>query len=143
MNEETLIGNWALWMAAVPVAFAAAAVALLLFKKSSRGQLRQVAARHRQALAALKTATRVVEKAKRRLAGLEARSVKVRPRVLQEARDALQDAGALQKIADDRVQVSANHLRRVIYEEFPPSAHERLRKRHLKQDVRDNRPFTF
>lgn len=143
MNEETLIGNWALWMAAVLVIFAAAAVALLLFKSSSRGQLRQVVAQHRKALAALKKATCVVENAKRRLASLEARSVRVRPRALQEARDALQDAGTLQNIADDRVQVTANHVRRVIYEEFPPSSHERLRKRHLKQDVRDNRPFTF
>ena len=50
---------------------------------------------------------------------------------------------SLAKIADDKAQVQANHVRRVIFEEFPPSRHEKLRARYLPQDVADKRPFSF
>ena len=65
------------------------------------------------------------------------------PMLVQEARDALQDARALQKIADDRLLVAENQVRRIIVEEFPPIKQLRLRRRYLPADVRDPRPFSF
>ena len=62
---------------------------------------------------------------------------------MSEAKEALQDALALEKIADDKAQVTANQVRRVIFEEFPPTRHEKLRRKYLPEDVRDNRPFSF
>ena len=68
---------------------------------------------------------------------------KVKPRVLQEARNALDDARALQRIMNDRAQVTRNLVRRAIFEEFPPSRHEKLRARYLPEDVESGRPFSF
>ena len=92
---------------------------------------------------ALSSARKSLTSAVDRLEKLERRKEKVRPRVLQEAREAVEDARALEKIMDDRSQVTMNHLRRVIFEEFPPASHERMRAKYLPQDVEDGRPFSF
>jgi hypothetical protein len=62
---------------------------------------------------------------------------------LQEAKDAVDDANALQKILNDKVMVTENHVRRVIHDEFPPTEHDRLRRKYLPQDIKDERPFSF
>jgi hypothetical protein len=82
-------------------------------------------------------------KAEVRLDSLQQAREKVRPSYLQEAKEALQDARALQKIADDRLLVAENHVRRIILEEFPPIKQHKLRLRYLPADARDPRPFSF
>jgi hypothetical protein len=67
----------------------------------------------------------------------------VKPVRLQEARDAVQDAGALLKIAEDQVLIAENHVRKIIVEEFPPNRHERMRSRYLPGEREDGKPFTF
>ena len=74
---------------------------------------------------------------------MASRAGSIRPSSLQEAREKLEDAGALLKIARDRLMVAENQVRRVIFEEFPPARQESLRARYLPQDVVDKRPFTF
>ena len=97
----------------------------------------------RKARKELRKALRAQQKAEKRVQKLVQRAERVKPRVLQEAREAFEDAKALQKILHDKVMVTENHVRRVIYDEFPPTQHDRLRRKHLPQDIEDNRPFSF
>lgn len=91
----------------------------------------------------LRKNARATAKAEKKLRGLLKRAERVIPRVLQEAKERVEDAQALQKILRDKVMVTENHVRRVIYDEFPPAAHERLRRKYLPQDIEDKRPFSF
>ena len=86
---------------------------------------------------------RAEERARAKLGGLAGRSESVKPSRLQAARDALEDAEALRKIAADQVLIAENHVRRIIVEEFPPKHHEQMRKRCLPGESDNGRPFTF
>lgn len=143
MDTVFFTHHWALWAAAGCAAIVVYAVVARLVDQSGSGQLRQALKEHRAAITQLRKARRQVRRAERRVATLGKKAKQTKPRVLAEAKDALQDAQALQKISDDRSQVTANHVRRVIYEEFPPLRHEKLRRRYLPEDVADNRPFSF
>jgi 1,6-anhydro-N-acetylmuramate kinase len=118
-------------------------VVAVLLRRSARGQLKRVRADLRKALKRNRKATSVVEKCHRRLVKLDANATKVKPRLLQEAKDALGDARALEKIANDQVLIAGNHVRRVIHEEFPPSQQQKLRDRYLPGEEKDKRPFSF
>jgi hypothetical protein len=143
VSAEQLQTHWALMVAS------AAGVVLLIIaarhfiRTSARGQLR----RRRRALDIeryrLRKAIAVMDKAEHQKARLMRHVDRVRPRVLQESSEALADAKALAKIAGDRVLVAENQLRRVILEEFPPTQHERLRRRYLPDASSNKKPFTF
>jgi hypothetical protein len=77
------------------------------------------------------------------LESLQSKADSVKPRRLQEATEAAQDARALLKIAKDQVLIAENHVRKIIVEEFPPQRHERLRSRYLPGERADGKPFTF
>ncbi len=143
MNTSLILENWALWAAVLPAAIVLLAVIVTLYRRSARGQLSRAHRNYRAAEKMLANARKSAQAAGRRLEKLESRAEKVRPRTLQEAREALKDGRALEKIADDKAQVMMNHLRRVIFEEFPPARHERMRAKYLPQDVADGRPFSF
>ncbi len=143
MNTSLIVENWALWAAGLPVAIVVFAIMIVLYRKSPRGQLSRARRNYRAAEKTLTNACRSTRAAARRLEKLEGRAEKVRPRTLQEAREALEDSRALEKIADDKAQVMMNHLRRVIFEEYPPAKHEQMRAKYLPQDVADGRPFSF
>ena len=110
---------------------------------SSRGRLRAARRRllrkRREAVKCL----RAGERAKARLEGLVGRSESVKPVRLQEARDVLQDAEGLLRIARDQVLIAENHVRKIIVEEFPPKHHERLRRRCLPGEGDGGKPFSF
>lgn len=143
MNADSLGENWALWLAVVPGLIVAVSVLRYLAGRTARGRLRKVLKEHRRATRDLAAARRLSEQAEARLRKLSARAEKVKPRVLEEAKEALDDARSLTKIAGDKVLVQANHVRRVIFEEFPPSKHDKLRAKYLPQDIADERPFSF
>ena len=143
MDTNPLLANWALLAAIVPVSIVVVAIALSSFLQSARGQLSRVNREHQEAERAWQDAIRDAEKAAQNLAKLEAKAEKVKPRELQEARDKVADCQALEKILSDKAQVTMNHLRRVIFEEFPPARHEEMRARYLPRDVEDGRPFSF
>ncbi|MFQ5983731.1 MAG: hypothetical protein ACE5KS_10215, partial [Woeseiaceae bacterium] len=84
-----------------------------------------------------------VEKAERTVKRLHDRAERAKPRHLQEAKKALDDATALAKIANDKVLIAENHVRRVIHEEYPPVKQERLRERYLPEQAPGKRPFSF
>lgn len=143
MNTEALTDNWALWMAAIPGAFVVLAVIYLLFRQGAHGKLRKAVKIERAALKDLNHARNMTRRSEARVRQLLEKSDAVKPRLLQEAEGTLEDARALQKIADDKAQIATNHVRRVIFDEFSPSRHDKLRAKYLPGDVRDNRPFSF
>jgi hypothetical protein len=143
MNAEMLRNNWALALAA----FVGLVIVVLVLRHvvagSAAGQLRRTRTRLAAERRNLRRATLVVARAENRLRELEARVDKVKPRHRQESREALEDATALAKIAQDKVLIAENHVRRVILEEFPPSEHQRLRAKCLPEALPDKRPFSF
>lgn len=143
MDNEFLIHHWGLLAAALLLAVAALHVALSLWQHSASGQLRQALAAMQEQRRLAAKAEGATVKAESRLDSLLQARDKVRPSFLQEAKEALQDARALQKIAEDRQLIAENHLRRIILEEFPPIKQHKLRLRYLPADVRDPRPFSF
>ncbi len=143
MDNEFLIRHWGLLAAALLLIAAALHIALSGWQRSASGKLRHaLAAMQEQRRVALKAGD-ATEKAEFRLDKLLQSRDKVRPSDLQEAKEALQDARALQKIADDRLLVTENHVRQIILEEFPPVRQYKLRSRYLPADARDSRPFSF
>jgi hypothetical protein len=143
MNPQSLTENWALWAALLPATLAFAVVGWLFYRRSARGQLRAALKAHRSAERDLNRASRSVRGMQGRVQRLMKKAGKVKPRLLQEAREELEDAQALERIMNDKVQVTRNHVRRAIFEEFPPAKHDRLRAKHLPEDVESGRPFTF
>jgi septal ring factor EnvC (AmiA/AmiB activator) len=143
MNDTLLTDNWALALAVIVASLATIVIITVVMRKSAGGRLKRVRADLRKALKSRSKATSAAEKLQRRLAKLDANSDKVKPRLLQEAKDALQDARALEKIAHDRVLVAANHVHRVIHDEFPPSKQQELRDRYMPDFDPDKGPFSF
>lgn len=143
MNAEELQAHWGLLLAFVT------GLALLLLasahylRNSARGQLRRQNRVLQEERGRLRKAEAVIDKAERRKSRLMRQADHVKPRLLQESAEALEDAKALGKIAADRVLVAENHLRRVILEEFPPAQHEPLRSRYLPGTAAKKKPFTF
>ena len=143
MDIDTLRENWAL-VAALPLLTIVGLIVLRnLFQRSARGQLRANVARVARKRRASRKADAGVIKAERRLARMERREERTRPRLVQEAKDKVADAKAAQKVAQDQVLIAENHLRRIIHEEFPPRDQETLRKRHLPPEKPNTIPFSF
>jgi hypothetical protein len=143
MDSEFLVSHWGLLAASLLLFAAALHIALSGWQHSASGQLRQAITTMQDLRQAAAKADGATVKAESRLDSLLQSRDKVRPSYLQEAKDALQDARALQKIADDRLLVAENHVRRIILEEFPPVKQHKLRSRFLPADVRNPRPFSF
>lgn len=143
MDAEWLRSHWALGAAAVAVGLVA--VALLVRTAAASGPARLFACRRRLARErrGLRRAARAVVRAEHRLRGLLSRAERIKPRLIDEAKGALEDARALERIARDRVQVAENHVRRVILEEFAPARQAKLRVKYLPERPADRRPFSF
>lgn len=143
MNLESLQSDWAIWLALGALLVAGATIAPRLLRRTSKAKLNRVVADMNKARKDLRKTLRAMRNAEKKAQKLQQRAERVKPRVLQEAKDAVDDAKALQKILNDKVMVTENHVRRVIHDEFPPTEHDRLRRKFLPQDIEDNRPFSF
>ena len=143
MNIEFLQRHWALAAAAVLFSIVAVVVMLAILRRSAWGQLRHTLADLKSRSKERETALSAARRAEKTLSKLLPRADKIKPRLLQEARDLLDDTRALAKIADDQLMIAKNHVRRVIHEEYPPRAQERLRRKHLADDQTDGKPFSF
>jgi len=143
MSFEFALRNWALVAASV---VGTAIVLFLLYRSfmdSARGRLLRTTRRLRECRLAAARAAAAVDRAERKLEKLRARADSVKPRHGTEAGEALEDARALRKIADDQVLIAENHIRKVILEEFPPKRQKALRARYLPEQDDGNKPFTF
>lgn len=143
MDLNVLKSNWALVAAAVIGVIIALIVLSQLIRRSAAGQLRKTAQALKRARKDEAKALKAVAKAERNARRLHEKADIVKPRHLQEAKDTLGDAKALAKIANDKVLIAANHVRRVIFEEYPPRKQEMLRKKYLQSEEPDKRPFSF
>lgn len=143
MTLEYFSKNWALVVASVIGTAVLLFVVFRAYQDSARGRLnatvRQLRCREQKALAARKA----VDKAVATVDRLRTKADSVKPRRVQEASETLEDARALQKIADDQVLVARNHVRMIILEEYPPRRHEAMRTRYLLHDEADQKPFTM
>ena len=143
MDANFVIRNWALLAAAALLTPVTIVILGQLIGRSATGQLRNTRADLADEKRKHSKTRSATARAEARVDKMLQQQDKVKPRLLQEARDALQDARELEKIAADRVLIAENHVRRVIHEEFPPAKHARLRKRCLPEVTRDRKPFTF
>ncbi len=143
MDWNILKSNWALAVAAIIGFMIVLIVVAHLIRRSAWGQLRQTLRSLAKARQNEASALNSVERAERIARRLDENADRAKPRHLQEAKDALQDARALAKIANDKILVAENHVRRVIHEEYPPVKQEALRQKYLPDPARDKKPFSF
>jgi hypothetical protein len=133
MSGDFAVRNWALLLAAV---LAAGVLLFIAFRHHGRSPharlgaaLRRLKAGERKARAA----TAALSKSLTRLDKLRARAASVRPRLLDEASAAVEDARVARKNADDLLLIARNDVRKAIVEEFPPKRHAALRRRYLAE----------
>ena len=140
---DLITRNWSLVAAGVLAVPILLFLGFRVFTDSGRGQLgikvRALAGRYRDADKAKKK----VLKAKKRLKRLQRKTDSVKPRHLQEATEAFEDAQSLLKIADDQVLIAENHVRKIIVEEYPPRRQQALRDKYLRRPEDRSKPFTF
>ena len=134
MTLEYLTQNWALVIASVLGTAILLFIFYRMFEDSARGQLQATVRRLHDRERDAKAARDTVEKAVARIDRLKAKADSVKPRHVQEASETLEDACALQKIADDQVLVARNQVRKIILEEYPPQRHESMRAKYLSQN---------
>ena len=134
--------NWALFVAAVLIGVVAITVVVQIYWQSAHGQLRSRVSILSRKRKELRQAGVAVKKAEQRVFKTDSQADRIRPRLVQEAKDALTNSQALHKTAHDQVLVAENHLRRIILEEFPPRRHAFLRARYLPYDQADENPFS-
>ena len=143
MDWNFLKSNWALGVAAVIGLIIVFFVILQLVRRSAWGQLQETLRILDKARRDEANALRSVEKAERIAERLQENADRAKPRHVQESKEALSDARALAKIANDKILVAENHVRRVIHEEYPPVRHEAMRQKYLPDPARDKKPFSF
>lgn len=135
--------NWALFAALLVALMVAVTIAMQTLAQTPSNRLRRVRGDLEQERRKFAKAEAFARKAEARVDRLMQKQDAVKPQSLQDARDALQDARALAKIADDRLMVAENQVRKIIHEEFPPRRQEKLRRKYLPERVADSRPFSF
>lgn len=143
MAIEILVRHWALVIAAVLAAVIALFLVVRFYSDSVPGRLRNNVRELRQQYGELVRAANRVDRAERRLEKLERRAESVKPRRMQAAHGALEDARALQRIVEDKVMIAENRVRKLIVEEYSPKRQGMLRDRYLRRPERDGRPFSF
>lgn len=143
MDLEPLRSNWALLAAGAIGLIIVIIVLSRLTRRSAWGQLRDALRDLSKARREEAHAVRAVAKAERLANRLHGKAERVKPRQVQEANEALEDARSLAKIANDRVLIAENHVRRVIHEEYPPLKQQRLKKKYLPNQEPDKKPSSF
>jgi hypothetical protein len=141
MTLEFLSRNWALLIASVLGGSLLLFVLWRLWLQSPRGRLNEARKHLRVRVRESTRAERALRRGSRALASLEERAASIRPSRLEAAREAVEDARALAKIAHDQVLIAENLIREVIVEEFPPRQHESLRRRYLRPDEERGKPY--
>ena len=143
MDWNILKSNWALAVAAIIGFTIVLIVVAHLIRRSAWGQLRETIHTLDKARQDEAKALQSVDRAERVSRRLHDNADRAKPRHLQEAKDALQDARALAKIANDKILIAENHVRRVIHEEYPPVKQDALRQKYLPEPARDKKPFSI
>ncbi len=133
MTLEYAIKNWALLVAAVLIAAVLVFVLYRIYQDSAVGRLHSAARLLARRVREARSAGKVVAQAVAKGARLRARADAVKPRHCREASEALEDAQALLKIADDQVLIARNDVRELIIEDFPPNKQPGMRSKYLPE----------
>jgi hypothetical protein len=131
MTLDLLQQHWALLVAGIVGAAVVLFAGWRAWLDSPRGRLHLARKQLRAKIREARKQRRAGGRATVRLDRLVTKSDSVRPSRLEEATDAVRDAQALLKIANDQVLIAENHVRKIIVEEFPPKHHERMRRKYL------------
>lgn len=140
---EYLTRYWALVIASILGTAVLLFVLFRVFQASASGRLAATVRLLRRRESDAEIARKAVDRAAARLERLRAKAESVKPRHVEEANGTLEDARALLKIADDQVLVARNHVRKLILEEYPPKRHAAMRRKYLRQDEPETKPFTL
>ena len=143
MTFEFLQRHWALAAASILVAAIVLFAAWRAWQDSPRGRLQLALRLLREKELEVRRQQKRLARLSSQLESLRRKADAVKPIRLQEATEAVQDAEALLKIADDQVLIAGNHVRKLIVEEFPPKRHERMRNKYLPGEHKDDKPFSF
>ncbi len=131
MSVEFLIRNWALVAASILATGILMFVLVRLYRESDRGQLgnrvRALQGRYKEVARAQKG----LDKASERLDELRKKASTVKPRHVEEAGEAVEDALLLINNANDQVLIAEKNVRELILDEYPPEQHEALRQKYL------------
>ena len=134
MTVEFLIRNWALVVASILATAILVFVLVRLYRDSDRGQLGNRVRALQGRYKAVARAQRGVDKASERLDELRESAPTVKPRHVEEAGEALEDARLLLNNANDQVLIAEKDVRELILDEYPPNRHEALRRKYLNND---------
>jgi hypothetical protein len=112
-------------------------VLVRLYRESDRGQLgnrvRALQGRYKEVARAQKALDKVSE----RLDELRKSASTVKPRRVEEAGEAMEDASMLLNNANDQVLIAEKDVRQLILDEYPPNRQEALRRKYLAADPGD------
>jgi hypothetical protein len=131
MHTGLLAHNWALVIASV---FALAISVFVLYRLHEESGHGRLARRHRELFKVKKeqaAARSSLAKAEQRLLALREKADRIKPRLLSEGEEAVQDARLLVTITGDQVLRAEKILRDVILEDFPPNRQDVLRNKYL------------
>ncbi len=131
MSVEFLIRNWALVAASILATGILLFVLVRLYRESDRGQLGNRVRALQDRYKAVARAQKGLDKASERLDGLRENAPTVKPRHVEEAGEAVEDALLLINNANDHVLIAEKNVRELILDEYPPEQHEALRQKYL------------
>ncbi len=135
MTLEYLTQNWALAIASVLGTAVLLFVIYRVLQDSARGRLQEMVRQLRRREKDDKAARRAADKALAKLEQLQARADSVKPRQVQAAREALEEAREIQKLVDDQVLIARHDVRTLILQEYAPKRHAAMRKKYLQEST--------
>ncbi len=134
MSVEFLIRNWALVAASILATGILMFVLVRLYRESDRGQLGNRVRTLQGSYKEVARAQKGLDKASERLDELRKKASTVKPRLVEEAGEAIEDARMLLNNANDQVLIAEKNVRELILDEYPPEQHEALRQKYLATD---------
>jgi len=132
---QFLIRNWALVAAGILATGILVFVLVRLYRESDRGQLGNRVRALQGCYKEVARAQKGLDKVSERLDELRKKASTVKPRHVEEAGEAIEDARMLLNNANDQVLIAEKNVRELILDEYPPNRHEALRQKYLNRDA--------
>ncbi len=137
MTVDLIIRNWALVVAGILATGILMFVLVRLYRESDRGQLGNRVRALQGCYKEVARAQKGLDKASERLDELRKKASTVKPRHVEEAGEAIEDARMLLNNANDQVMIAEKNLRQLILDEYPPNRQDALRQKYLASDPGD------
>ena len=137
MTVDLIIRNWALVVAGILGSGILLFVLVRLYRESDRGQLGNRVRALQACYKEVSRAQKGLDKASERLDALRENAPTVKPRYVEEAGEAMEDARMLLNNANDQVLIAEKDVRQLILDEYPPNRQEALRQKYLAADPGD------